>query len=523
MTRPRILALLPVLAGTLAGQARVQHTFRFAVGEDTARVQTVVTNHPGPEILVRMKAHSSGWQPGVRAEPSPPGFTLHARAGRTALTVSVVKPGVWKVPSRGAEEVTLTYALPLTGRYLRNGLGQRKPISYPSPDQPNKTETKRYHEGLLLHPPATWLFIEGTQEVEFKIPKAFGVFGPNGTQFAAPDAETLAQTPIILGRAKTREVTVDDVRHEVVWSGFGLDRTDRDAWTAQFSKIIAAHRAALGPLPYSRYALLMGRRSNRDHASGWRRSTDLIASSLKPSQRLWINISKAHLASFRREYFRPAEWNDPEYGFLSPTAWFWLGWERYLANLTMVRAGIESEDLFWNRRITADLNILKLDTRHEASPVAVTGARMTSPRMNPMAPHPKVVGFLLALLLDVQIRSQTEGARGLQDAIQELAKNCQTDRRGYTNASIRHACEKIAGAPLPTLFERIKAGGSYPFPEILAKIGLRAGPMTKAAAGKKPGGKRRPQRRRRPPRWKIEVDPNASKAAHELRAKLIRG
>ena len=139
----------------------------------------------------------------------------------------------------------------------------------------------------------------------------------------------------------------------------------------------------------------------------------------------------------------------------------------------------------------------------------------------PRAPHPRLVGLLVCLLLDVEIRAGSSGRRSLHDAIRDLRSQCETRHHGYTLGDIRTACQRAAGHPLRGLFACVTTAGELPLTATLSKIGIDARPGA-VAKPTPPTSKRAPRPRRRPPRWRVNLVEAPAKKALDLRTALTR-
>jgi predicted metalloprotease with PDZ domain len=85
-------------------------------------------------------------------------------------------------------------------------------------------------------------------------------------------------------------------------------------------------------------------------------------------------------------------------------------------------------------------------------------------------------GELLGLLLDLDIRRRTHGAKSLDDVMRYLYTEFYQKGRNYTPADMQKVCELMAGASLDEFFSRYVRGRDDLAPiysEILAGAGLR--------------------------------------------------
>jgi hypothetical protein len=527
------LAALCVSAAPAEAQLVAHHHLAFAVGDENAKVAVRVSGLTGTELLVRMPAWYPVFTPGIRSARPPAGWKLRATRGETALTINPRLPqSLWTISTGGATTITLHHEIPIVGRTVATGLGQRNPHTFRKAGAADgKPETMRYHESFVLRGGSTWLEVPGAkQRLTVALPPGFEVATAlprsDDGSYAAVDYATLAGSPLHIGKFKTTQFAVDGIAHHVVFSGFDRDRTDRKEFTDRLAKIIRANRFAMGPLPYSDYVFLFGRKSDQPSATGHSRCAEIVTHQLRSSPILLRHIARAHLAAWNGKFFHPAARDSQgsiERHTLTKEAWFWLGVEEYHAELAIVRAGLEKPDPFWTRTIAAQINRLQRDSRRLKTSVAATGARIRAPKdvLRPGAPHPRLVGQLLCLLLDVEIRANTGGKMSLDHAVRGLARQCAARRRGYTNADIRDWCEKTGGRKFANIFACVTSIQELPLTATLAKAGVEAHPGLQATP-KKTKNKRVPEIRRRAPRWRITLAPKPPDAALRLRTSLTK-
>jgi predicted metalloprotease with PDZ domain len=411
------------------------------------------------------------------------------------------------------------------------GLGQRHPYTFRKSGVKNaKAETIRYHEAFVFRGGSTWLDVAGaTNRVTLDVPSGFEVAtalpkSADGS-YTATDHATLIASPMHVGKFRVSNFVVDGVSHRVVLSGFGRERTDIGEFESMLARIIRANRRAMGRLPYADYVFLFGRQSGRPIGTGHPRCTEIITSQFRTSPTLVRQLAKAHLAAWDGPFFHPVAWGrTPISGSLTKDAWFWLGARDYLTELAVTRAGIESSETFWTRTVASRINSLQLDARRLKTTVAETGARIRTPDdpIRPGAPHPRLMGFLLCLLLDVEIRANTGGRMSIDHAIRGLAAQCANQKHGYTSADIQEWCQKVGGRKFQDILACVTTLKELPLTSTLTKVGVEAHPGTRPQP-KKPISKRIPARRRRPPRWRVTLPPNTPPSTIKLRAAITNG
>ncbi len=83
-------------------------------------------------------------------------------------------------------------------------------------------------------------------------------------------------------------------------------------------------------------------------------------------------------------------------------------------------------------------------------------------------------GELLGLLLDLDIRRRTHGAKSLDDVMRYLYNEFYNKSRNYTPADVQKACELMAGASLDQFFARyVRGRDEFQYNEILTGAGLQ--------------------------------------------------
>ena len=505
----------------------MNHEFRFAVGDSHASVQVTVQGRPGPQLRVALPSLLPRRGPSASApNRKRGGLSLTASASGKELDVRPLLPGSFLVTTAGAEAVTIRYQLPIVGRAIPIGLGQRYPHAY---EKDGKQTKIRYHEAFVLRGPDTWLRVDegvGEQRVKFDLPAGMQAVAllpaaADGS-FVCDGYAALADAPMHIGKYETLKFESSGRQHRVVLSGFGRDRTKRDEFQAVLARLVASNVHSMGPLPYRNYTFLFGRigTARRTGGSatglaapaGHRNGLEFTLHTLKATDALLLEIARAHRGSWARNHFHPAGWQAAfPNSSLTHNAWFRFGTHEYQAELAVVRAGLANARNWWTRTIASHINALQRDPRRLEISAAETSGRMYSDTIRPDGPHPVLRGLLIALLLDVEVRSHTAGRKSLDDVLRRLAAECERKRRGYTTPEILAACEGVAGRKFRDFFARYVVGvDELPLTDTLAKIGIDARPSSKQRADGPP------------PRWQVRLVAKPPAAALQRRTELTR-
>ena len=83
-------------------------------------------------------------------------------------------------------------------------------------------------------------------------------------------------------------------------------------------------------------------------------------------------------------------------------------------------------------------------------------------------------GAILGLLLDLEIRKQSQGRKSLDDVMRYLYAEFYRKNRNYTPEDFQKACELMAGASLDSFFTRyVRGRAELDYDSALAAAGLR--------------------------------------------------
>jgi predicted metalloprotease with PDZ domain len=166
------------------------------------------------------------------------------------------------------------------------------------------------------------------------------------------------------------------------------------------------------------------------------------------------------------------------------------GWTQYYGIVTLARAGVVP------RPIVHDMIANTLQYEAEVPSRQFVSARTGSllapfwdGGAQPMATnrawtwinyYPK--GAALAMLLDLELRTRSNGARSLDDVLRELKRRSwdqpnasyYLQGRGYTEDDVVQAASTVAGESMQAWFDRY-VGGTDPLPwsDVLPRVGMR--------------------------------------------------
>ncbi len=463
------LALASSHALALEVVYRLKPIPKTATAAGTTEMRITLTDLPaeGP-IRLQMPAWSPGDYSIQNHAQYVSAFTAEDEAG-SAIVVAHPDANTWLFTPGSAKSVVVTYALA---------------NSPPG----NFSENVRVDEKWAFYNgPATYLYVVGFKDTPAKLeieppvgwPKVVSaldtvVATPPTVAFKAPDYDTLADTPLVVGDAETRTFLVDGKSHIIA---FFHDHAGSDygAYTATFKSFIEQHRKVMGPLPYSRYVFYIdvnGPGGALEHLNGTRlglgKNQSAKAAASMASHEFF------HLWNVKR--LRPAVLGPFDYVKPPSTAnlWFCEGVTSYYGDLALVRAKISSP-----RDYVAGLS--QKITRLQRTPARETITLDESSRKVFQARGSSgfggldyyLKGELVGLCLDLKIRGLTRGSATLDHVMRYMLEKYGLPKSGFPEDAIREACIAIGGDSMGAEYDIMcRTTDELPYEECLAAVGL---------------------------------------------------
>jgi predicted metalloprotease with PDZ domain len=480
---PRLLlslvaaALLMTHAESAAAQTAAEplrYTLSFpAPHTHYLEVSAAVPTDRRPEVELMMAV----WTPGsylVREyERNVEAVTAAGPDGR-ALTVVKSDKNRWRVTTGGAATVTVKYRVYAREMSVRTNwveagfaLLNGAPTFLTLADR-----TPRAHE-VTINPATGWArSMTGLAEM---------AGGPH--HYRAPDFDTLADSPIVVGNPKVYEFTVDGKKHYLVNEGEG-GVFDGARAVKDLEAIVKEHRRMWGSLPYDKY-LFLNMLTEAGGGLEHKNSTVLMGSRWITRTRRaylsWLDLASHelfHVWNVKR--LRPVELGPFDYETEVHTKSLWIaeGVTEYYADLALHRAGLMTREEYLD---SVSDRIEELQTTPgrlvQSAEMASFDAWIKYYRPDENSINTSVSyytkGSVVGLLLDARIRKATNGARSLDD-VMRAAYDKYSGTRGYTADEFRAVAEQVAGVSLKTFWENAVTGtGELEYSEALETLGLR--------------------------------------------------
>ncbi|SEJ38343.1 Predicted metalloprotease, contains C-terminal PDZ domain [Dyadobacter sp. SG02] len=300
----------------------------------------------------------------------------------------------------------------------------------------------------------------------------------NTDVFDLPRYPEVVDHPIMYAPADTAAFRVDDMQVLLgVYSRRG--KTHASDLRPDLEKMVRAQKRFLGPInDTKKYAVLSYISSGGDDdAKGigaLEHNTSTSAVFREPmkardlihviSHEFFHTIAPLKVHSKEIHYF---DFNNPK---MSQHLWFYEGITEYFSNLFQVNQGLINDNEFY------DLMARKIENSHNYNDklsFTEMSRNVLEPKMKVQYPNVYEKGALIAMCLDIVIREQTQGQRGLLWLMGELSKKYGADKP-FDDDELIPVITQIAGnAAGDFLKTHVVNGERIPYADFLAKVGLK--------------------------------------------------
>jgi predicted metalloprotease with PDZ domain len=319
--------------------------------------------------------------------------------------------------------------------------------------------------------------------------------------FRAENFDVLYDSPFEASNFKTIVFNVKGVPHRIVIDGVG--NYDPERMRRDVQKIVETQAELMGEIPYHDYTFILHLRANTggglEHLNsaalgyprfGFRnRSGDRATSSAPNTTETPERDYRGFLSLVSHEFFhlwnvkriRPDALGPFDYTQENYTKVLWVaeGITDYYADLVLRRAGLISESEFLSATARSMQNLQNTPGRlvqsvEESSYDAwIKYYRQDENSVNSQISYYDK-GALLGLLLDLEIRKRSSGAKSLDDVMRYLYAEFFKKNRNYGPADFQKASELMAGASLEEFFSKyVRGKEELDYNAALGAAGLR--------------------------------------------------
>ncbi|MET0625020.1 MAG: PDZ domain-containing protein [Pyrinomonadaceae bacterium] len=400
-------------------------------------------------------------------------FAAADGSGR-ALPWTKVSKNTWRVESNGAREVRASYSVYANELTVRTSeLNDRHAFW-------NNANLLMYPDGHLGAPSTLRIEPFGGWKIATGLPPAPG----SADTFRAENFDVLYDSPFLVGNFKTLSFEVAGVPHRVVVDGEG--GYDAERLRADARRIVEAEVAAMGDTPYRDYTFILMLADRNGGALEHLNSVALIIKRFGFSTPQ--DLRDVHTL-FAHEFFhlwnvkriRPDVLGPFDYTRESYTRQLWVaeGLTAYYENVFTRRAGLMNDRQYLETMAREVQTLQNTPGRLEQSlEEASFDAWIKYYRRDENTINSAVSyydkGAIVGLLLDLEIRGRSNGARSLDDVMRSLYEEYAKRGRNYTPEDFQRAAERAAGAGLEDFFRRyVRGRDELDYDAALGWAGLR--------------------------------------------------
>ncbi len=361
----------------------------------------------------------------------------------------------------------------------------------------NNAALLMYPNGHLKAPSTIRVLAPDAWKVATGLP---AVAGQRNT-FRAENFDVLYDSPFEVSNFKTISFAVKGIPHRIVIDGEG--NYDAERMRRDVQKIVESQIELMGgEIPYRDYTFILHLRSNAggglEHANSTalgyprfgfidsaRRVTSASPNPTSTSRASYqgflslVSHEFFHLWNVKR--IRPDALGPFDYTQENYTKLLWVaeGITDYYADAVLRRAGLISEEDFLSAiarsfqqlqttpgRFVQNLEESSFDTW-------IKFYRQDENSLNSQISYYDK-GAIVGLLLDLEIRRKSNGARSLDDVLRHLYQEFSKKNRNYTPQDFQSTVELMAGSPLEEFFSRyVRGTAELDYDGSLSAAGLR--------------------------------------------------
>jgi predicted metalloprotease with PDZ domain len=416
-------------------------------------------------------------------------FAAFDASGRP-LSWEKINKNSWRVVTNGAREWRATY------RVYANELSVRTSELNSEHAFLNNATVLMYPEGALDMASTLRILAPEPWKVATGLPPAPGL----KNTFRAENFDVLYDSPVEVGNFKTLSFKVKDVPHRIVIDGEG--NYDPERMRRDVQKIVETQVQLMGgEVPYQDYTFILHLRANTggglEHSNStalgyprfaFRTERGQGSTSAAPGaqpQRTYqgflslVSHEFFHLWNVKR--IRPDALGPFDYTKENYTKLLWVaeGITDYYAGVVLRRAGLISEKEFLEDTARAfqdhqDTPGRLVMTAEESSfDTWIKYYRQDENSINSQISYYDK-GAIIGLLLDLEIRKRSGGAKSLDDVMRRLYSEFYKTGRNYTPGDFQRTSETMAGSSLEDFFTKyVRGREELNYDAALAAAGLR--------------------------------------------------
>jgi predicted metalloprotease with PDZ domain len=397
-------------------------------------------------------------------------FSVRDAAGRE-LAWTKVNKNTWQVETKGVKQFTASYKV-----YSNELTVRTNELNYEHAFW-NNTALLFFIKDHLNVPATVKVNPYGNWRVATGLP---AVPGSENT-FRADNFDILYDSPFEVSDLKEKRFEVRGKMHRYVVTGDG--NYDLDRLAADTAKIIEECYKIFGELPYEDYLFIVNTRGGGglEHMNSTALQVNRFAFRNETRYKNFLRLVAHeffHLWNVKR--IRPDVLGPFDYENENYTRMLWIaeGSTAYYEGVILLRAGLISADEMLDAVAGLITQLENRPGRFETSlEEASFDAWIKYYRQDENAINNQVSyydkGEIVNMLLDISIRTASDGKHSLDDVFRHLNDEFAKKGRNFTSADFQAACERFAGKSLEDFFAKyVRGRDEIDYSAITAGVGL---------------------------------------------------
>ena len=335
-------------------------------------------------------------------------------------------------------------------------------------------------------------FVEGSRETPLKLrveaPEGWRVITPlretaEPGAYEAANYDDLAFAPVEMGKFDVTKFEALGKPHFIVTTPAGAySQEDSQKLARLLERTVIEEGAIFGGLPYDKYVyfyFLAKPDWTAESSLGFANAQIFF---MRPgespySKRVLYIASHEHFHAWNINRIRPVELFPPDYSRMeaSPLLWVSEGFTNYFSRMARYRASLENREgmLIGLREII--FGVENSEARKFISPADSSRlAWMDYETQKPFNAPTYAQGELIALMLDISIRRDSQGAASLEDVMRILYKEFYRKNKGFTTEDVIMIVNRLTRRDYADFFNRYVWGVDHPpYNDLLAVIGYQ--------------------------------------------------
>ncbi|QQS40877.1 MAG: M61 family metallopeptidase [Acidobacteriota bacterium] len=469
-----VSAFLAVSATVVSAQSAPEISYTVSMSKPSSHLIEVEMRLNWANLPNQAEVKMPVWTPGsyLIREYARHVQDFKASAGSRSLNWRKTNKNTWQIDTGGAKSITVNYKVYANELTVRtNELNYEHLFFTPA-------ALLMFPKGQISQPSTVKVVPYGNWKVATGLPR---VAGQQNT-FRAANYDILYDSPFEVSDFVEKKFTVRGKEHRYVVTGEG--NYDLDRMAEDTAKIVEESAKIFGELPYDDYLLILNLRGGGglEHLNSTALQFNRWAFNSPQGYSGFLGLVAHeffHLYNVKR--IRPDALGPFDYENENYTKLLWVaeGTTSYYENLLKIRSGLTTAQGVLSSQASIIEGLYGQPGRFETSlEEASFDAWIKYYRQDENSINNQISyyskGELVSFLLDIMIRSESNGEKSMDDVMRYLYNEFYKKNRNFSPEDFQRVCEMMARSSLDDFFSRyVRGRDEIDYDSILNRIGLQ--------------------------------------------------